>query len=127
MMRTGMLMIATMTGVAIMGATFIGLVGVALGGVAAVLVGAIRNYARVIRITGTPFLKIQQWNTIAVIVLAAGGGSIGAQRAASSLMADHPIYVQLSTTLALNVVLYASLLVVFRRGWLFAQFWRRRK
>ena len=126
MMRTGMLVIAIMICVAVLGATFIGLVGVAFGGVVAVLVGAIRNYIRVIHITGTPLRKIQQWNTIGMIVIAAGGAGMVARLVTSSLMTDQADYIQLPTVLALNAVLYACLLVFFRRGWLFSQFWRSR-
>ena len=79
LMRTGILMIATTVVVAVSGGKIFGLVGVAFGGVTAILVGAIRNYARVIHITGSSLRKVQRWNTIGVIVLAAGGGSIGAQ------------------------------------------------
>ena len=112
--------------VAVLGATFIGLVGVAFGGVVAVLVGAIRNYIRVIHITGTPLRKIQQWNTSGMIVIAAGGAGMVARLVTSSLMTDQADYIQLPTVLALNAVLYACLLVFFRRGWLFSQFWRSR-
>ena len=127
LMRTGMLMIATTVVVAVLGAKMFGLVGVALGGFGAILVGAIRNYARVVHITGTPLRKIQHWNTIGVIVLAAGGGSIGAQSIISSLTANQAAYIQLSTILLLNILLYTGLLVLFRHGWLFMQFWKSRK
>jgi len=127
LMRTGILMIATTVVVAVSGAKMFGLVGVALGGFGAILVGAIRNYARVVHITGTPLRKIQHWNTIGVIVLAAGGGSIGAQSIISSLTANQAAYIQLSTILVLNILLYTGLLVLFRHGWLFTQFWQSRK
>ena len=127
LMRTGMLMIVTTVVGAVSGAKYFGLVGVALGGVAAILVGAIRNYARVIHITGTSLRKIQHWNTIGVIVLAAGGGSIVAQLIVSSLTASLAVYIRLATILSLNILLYAGLLVLFRHGWLLAQFWRSRE
>ena len=126
LMRTGMLMIVTTVVGAVSGAKYFGLVGVALGGVAAILVGAIRNYARVIHITGTSLRKIQHWNTIGVIVLAAGGGSIVAQLIVSSLTASLAVYIRLATILSLNILLYAGLLVLFRHGWLLAQLWRTR-
>jgi O-antigen/teichoic acid export membrane protein len=123
MMRTGILMITTMVIVAVLGAKTFGLVGVAFGGVTAVLIGTIRNYARVIHITATPLRKIQQWDTIGIIALAASMGSIGSQWIALSLMATHANYIQLSSILVLNILLYSCLLALFRRGWLFAQFW----
>ena len=127
MMRTGLVMILTTVAVAVSGANILGLVGVALGGFAALLVGSIRNYARVVHITHTSLRRIQRWNTIGVIVLAAGGGSIGAQKMISSLMTSHVEYIQLPTILVLNILLYSGLLVLLRHGWLFAQFWQGRK
>jgi O-antigen/teichoic acid export membrane protein len=126
-MRTSMLMILATLVVGIAGAKYVGLVGAAFGGLAAVLVGAIRNYYRVINITGTSFSKIQHWSTIGVIVLAAGGGNIGACWVITSQLTDHAAFIQLSATLTLTFVLYAGLLVLFRHGWLFAQFWRDRE
>ena len=125
-MRTSMLMIMATIVVGVAGAKYIGLVGVAFGGLAAVLVGAVRNYARVIHITGTSLRNIQHWYTIGVIVLAAGGGSIGAQWIIASQMTEHIAFVQLSTNLALTFLIYTGLLGLFRHGWLFAQFWRDR-
>ena len=126
-MRTSFLMILATIVVGIVGAKLIGLVGVAFGGLAAILVGAIRNYARVIHIMDTSLRKIQQWNTIGIIVLAASGGSIGAQWVIASQMTNHTAFVQLSATLALTFLLYSGLLALFRHGWLFAQFWRDRE
>jgi O-antigen/teichoic acid export membrane protein len=125
-MRTSFLMILATIVVGIAGAKFIGLVGVAFGGLAAIMVGAIRNYARVLQIMGASLRKIQHWNTIGVIVLAAIGGNICARWIIISLLADHAAFIQLSATLVLTFVLYAGLLVLFRHGWLFAQFWRGR-
>ena len=127
MLRTGMLMIATTVIFAVIGAKIFGLVGVAIGGFSAILVGAIRNYARVIHITGSSLQKVQRWNTIGVIVLSAAGGSIAAKTILSSLMAHHTTLIQLSTILVLDIVLYAGLLILFRHGWLFTQFWRSEK
>ena len=122
MMRTGMLMIVTTVVVAVSGGKMFGLVGVALGGFTAILVGTVRNYARVVHITGTPFRKIQHWNTIAVIALAAGGGSMAAHAIGSSFTASQAAYVQLATILALNIIFYLVMLILFRQGWLLDQF-----
>jgi hypothetical protein len=122
-MRTSMLMIL-MTLVVGMGAKYVGLVGVAFGGLAAILLGAIRNYYRVIRITNTSFRKIQHWSTLGVIVLAASAGSIGAQRVVSLQMASYGALSQLFTALALNILLYAGVLILFRHGWLIVRIWR---
>ena len=123
-MRTSMLMILMTLVVGILGAKYVGLVGVAFGGLAAILLGAIRNYYRVIRITNTSFRKIQHWSTLGVIVLAASAGSIGAQRVVSLQMASYGALSQLFTALALNILLYAGILILFRHGWLIARIWR---
>jgi len=127
MMRTSFLMILATLVAGVLGAKFSGLVGVAFGGLTAVTIGAIRNYFRVVRITGTPLLKIQHWNTIGIILIAASGGSAGAQWVMHSMMAHHAALIQLPISLALTFLLYAGLLIIFRHGWLFAQLWRGRE
>jgi hypothetical protein len=82
-----------------------------------------RNMNRISEVSSIAAHNVQlHWNMIGVIVLAAGGGNAGAQSIVSSLTANHAVYIQLATILVLNSVFYTGLLVLFRHGWLFAQF-----
>ena len=121
-MRTSMLMITITIVIGLLGAKLIGVVGVALGGFFAVLVAAFRNYSKIVKITGKTFWKIQNWSAIGVILLASVGGSAIASFLAILYLQQYSSRVQLPTTLALTIILYAALIVLFRHGWLFAQF-----
>ena len=125
-MRTSILMILTTIIVGVFGAKLLGLVGVATGGFAAVLVGALRNYTHIVRVTETPLRNIQNWKTIAVIFFSAITGSLVAHPLAVLMMSDYSVLVQLPAMLVLTFIFYAALIVALGQFRLFEMLYRRR-
>ena len=125
-MRTSILMILTTIIVGVFGAKLLGLVGVATGGFAAVLVGALRNYTHIVRVTETPLRNIQNWKTIAVIFFSAITGSLVAHPLAVLMMSDYSVLVQLPAMLVLTFIFYAALIVALGQFRLFGMINPRR-